>query len=57
MQLPADIVTKAAEAAKLRDRRVWCHECGSSQTVEDGLRHGWPKCCGYTMSIDQPATK
>ena len=18
------------------------------------LRHGWPKCCGYTMTIDSP---
>lgn len=35
---------------------VWCHECGRSQKTNpvDNLRFGWPKCCGYTMSIDSP---
>lgn len=36
---------------------VWCRACGRSQRVDSGvaLRRGWPKCCGYTMTIDSPA--
>jgi len=36
--------------------RVWCTTCGSSQAVNPAecLRTGWPKCCGYTMTIDSP---
>jgi hypothetical protein len=35
---------------------VWCTVCGRSQKVvgADCLRHGWPKCHGYTMTIDSP---
>jgi hypothetical protein len=41
----------------LRRGQVWCRSCGSTQKVDsaDCLRHGWPKCCGYTMTIDDPA--
>ena len=33
--------------------RVTCRQCGASQTVDPAecLRHGWPKCCGATMSL------
>ena len=35
---------------------VWCKECGRSEKVDsaDCLQNGWPKCCGYTMTIDDP---
>lgn len=37
--------------------QVWCRKCGSTRRV-DGVRAvlggGWPKCCGYTMTIDSP---
>lgn len=35
---------------------VMCRHCGriERQDMEDGLRNGWPKCCGYTMTIDVP---
>jgi hypothetical protein len=35
---------------------VWCHECGRSVRVDSGecLGSGWPKCCGFTMSLDSP---
>ncbi|PUB80893.1 MAG: hypothetical protein DBP02_19815 [gamma proteobacterium symbiont of Ctena orbiculata] len=35
---------------------VWCRQCGRSQRVNSShaLQHGWPKCCGYTMTIDSP---
>lgn len=50
------IVRKIAKAANLINRRVWCRTCKSTQVVENGLQNGWPKCCGYTMTIDPPAT-
>lgn len=36
--------------------RVWCLQCGSTRRVNVGecLKGGWPKCCGYTMTIDTP---
>lgn len=38
--------------------RVWCRTCGASEPVDaaDALAHGWPKHCGYTMTIDHPST-
>lgn len=41
---------------KLERGQVWCRTCGHTQRVDsaDCLRHGWPKCCGYTMTIDAP---
>lgn len=36
---------------------VWCTVCGRSERV-DAVRAtrgaGWPKHCGYTMTIDSP---
>lgn len=42
--------------SKLSRGQVWCHSCGRTQRVDSAgcLRSGWPKCCGYTMSIDSP---
>jgi hypothetical protein len=36
--------------------KVWCTVCGRMERVDAAhcLRHGWPKCCGYTMTIDSP---
>lgn len=36
--------------------RVWCKECGATQKVNSAgaVQRGWPKCCGYTMTIDSP---
>ena len=35
---------------------VWCTKCGRSAGVEssNAMKNGWPKCCGYTMTIDSP---
>lgn len=46
----------AASHPRLARGRVWCRQCGSTQKVNtaDALRYGWPKCCGYTMTIDAP---
>lgn len=34
--------------------QVWCRKCGHTQKVKNGLANGWPKCCGFTMTIDSP---
>lgn len=41
---------------QLRRGRVWCRHCGAEQHVDAAncLRSGWPKCCGFTMTIDAP---
>lgn len=41
---------------KLQRGQVWCRQCGATKHVDPVkcLRHGWPKCCGYTMTIDAP---
>lgn len=44
-----------AEAAGLKTATVYCTVCGASQIVDGAecLRHGWPKCHGFTMSLDE----
>lgn len=46
----------AGEVPQIRRGMVWCTTCGASERVDGAhaLRHGWPKCCGYTMTIDSP---
>jgi hypothetical protein len=36
-------------------KSVKCSECGRKLDVDPELclRYGWPKCCGYTMSLDR----
>jgi hypothetical protein len=38
--------------------KVWCRTCGREKKVDpaESMRTGWPKCCGYTMTIDHPDT-
>lgn len=44
---------------KLSRGQVWCRKCGFTQRADsaDCLRNGWPKCCGYTMTIDAPGER
>ena len=44
------------ENPRLARGQVWCTVCGVSQKVNSSsaLRCGWPKHCGYTMTIDSP---
>lgn len=40
---------------KLSRRQVWCTVCGHAEKVGGNpMANGWPKCCGYTMTIDSP---
>jgi hypothetical protein len=43
----------------LRRGQVWCRQCGHTERVDSAecLRSGWPKHCGYTMTIDKPEDK
>lgn len=38
--------------------QVWCKTCGGEADVDaaDCLRHGWPECCGHTMTLAHPST-
>lgn len=52
-----DIYKRMVEGAPQLERgQVWCLKCGHTEKVDsaDSLRHGWPKCCGHTMTIDDP---
>lgn len=46
----------AADIPQLARGMVWCTVCGRSESVNgaDCLRNGWPKCHGFTMTIDSP---
>lgn len=46
----------AASHPSLQRGQVWCRECGYTETVSaaHALKHGWPKHCGATMTIDSP---
>jgi hypothetical protein len=55
--MTSDIHDKLAACHPSLSRgQVWCHSCGHTQKVNSAgaLRHGWPRCCGQTMSIDSP---
>lgn len=54
-----DIHERIAESHPSLSRgMVWCKKCGHEQRVDSAqaLRHGWPVCCGHTMTIDHPST-
>lgn len=49
-------MTIASQIPAIARGRVWCTVCGRSRLVDGAqcLSRGWPKCCGYTMTIDSP---
>lgn len=52
-----DLYEKIAQShPKLARGRLWCTTCAFSYSfaTSGGLQRGWPKCCGYTMTIDSP---
>jgi Zn finger protein HypA/HybF involved in hydrogenase expression len=46
----------AKSIPQLARGQVWCKKCGGTQRVNsaEAMRHGWPLCCGETMTIDSP---
>lgn len=54
--MPIHHAIAASHASPVRGQ-VWCRSCGSTMPVNvaKALAHGWPKCCGATMTIDSPA--
>lgn len=54
-----DLYTEIAEKVpQIARGKVWCRTCRREENVDgvQALRRGWPKCCGYTMTIDHPDT-
>lgn len=45
-----------ADTPQLSRGQVWCKSCGTMLKVNSAqcLKTGWPKCCGYTMTLDSP---
>lgn len=45
-----------ANIPQIKRGMVWCTTCGRQESVRGRscLTTGWPKCCGYTMTIDSP---
>lgn len=41
---------------KMERGQVWCKTCGRTLKVDSVhcLKHGWPVCCGHTMTLDAP---
>lgn len=46
----------ATDVPKVGRGQVWCKECGHTEKVNGAecLQNGWPRHCGYTMTIDSP---
>lgn len=51
-----DVDRVVQQVPQLRRGIVWCTVCGNEKRVGAAgcLQEGWPKCCGYTMTIDSP---
>lgn len=55
-----DLFQKLSDShPKLSRGLVWCATCGREMEVVSSWRmqHGWPECCGETMTIDSPAER
>lgn len=52
----AQVADNLANIPQIKRGRVWCTVCGHTERVNGGaaMRTGWPKHCGYTMTIDSP---
>ena len=48
--------TLATSHPSIERGQAWCRHCGSTQKANPSycMQYGWPKCCGYTMTIDSP---
>ncbi len=55
---PFDHQKLADSHPSLQRGKVWCRTCRREESVDSAecLRSGWPKCHGYTMTIDHPET-
>lgn len=58
MSAQADTIHEkiASEVYEIRRGMCWCVMCGRRRVVDGAqcLAHGWPTCCGQTMTIDSP---
>lgn len=58
MSKPLDYREIANSHPSLSRGMVWCRTCGRAERIDAAyaLQYTWPKCCGYTMTIDHPST-
>jgi uncharacterized Zn finger protein (UPF0148 family) len=51
-----NIIKDTCAHPSMKRGKVWCAVCGREENVDSALcmKNGWPKCCGYTMTIDSP---
>jgi hypothetical protein len=53
----AQVADNLANIPQFKRGQVWCTVCGHTERVDavsNTLGGGWPKHCGYTMTIDSP---
>lgn len=48
----------AADMCRESSWQVRCLKCSATRAISEEeyaqyLRHGWPKCCGYTMRLEK----
>ncbi len=53
------VAKNLADIPQIKRGMVWCTVCGHSERVDGGAtlrgeNAGWPKHCGFTMTIDSP---
>lgn len=47
--------TDLANIPQIKRGLVWCTTCGRTKKISgSNFKTGWPKCCGYTMTLDSP---
>ena len=51
----SNLASALSEIPQVKRSKVWCHTCGRVESISAvNFSTGWPKCCGYTMTIDSP---
>lgn len=51
----SNIISDLAEIPQIKRGLVYCDTCERTEQISGAnFRTGWPKCCGYTMSLDSP---
>lgn len=50
------IINDVMKHPRMKRNQVWCRTCGKTLKIDNRecMKSGYPKCCGYTMTIDSP---
>ena len=54
MEIEDKIIKEVCELPIMRRNIVTCRHCGKTKKIDNAkcMKYGYPKCCGYTMTID-----